>query len=354
MRTTTVLVSYTEAGKKKMEETAELLKTAGRTVICLYRPASGEFPGRYWQEADEFLFICAAGIAVRLCASYIRSKWTDPAVVVMDEKGRFAIPVLSGHAGGANDLALFLAEQTGAVPVITTATDVNGRFAVDLFARRGKFVLTDRKKAKEMSARILAGEPIGFFSRLPVRGQVPHELVPVRTEEELDRFSLGLLISPKPSEAGTREEILELVPMNLTAGMGCRKGVSFEKLEAFLTEHVRAAGYDPAQVGLLASIDRKAEEPGLRQLARSRKIPFQTWGAAELEAVEEVSEESSFVKQITGVGNVCERAAILGSRGGALVLEKTAENGMTLALAAGDWSVDFDKIICDRSGTGKL
>ena len=106
--------------------------------------------------------------------------------------------------------------------------------------------------------------------------------------------------------------------------------------------------------GCLASIDRKAEEEGLKALAETWQIPFETWTADQLAAVGTVTSESAFVKETVGVGNVCERAAILGSGGGRLVLEKTAEQGMTLALAAEDWSVDFDKTVCDRPGAGQL
>ena len=104
----------------------------------------------------------------------------------------------------------------------------------------------------------------------------------------------------------------------------------------------------------LASIDRKAEEEGLKALAETWQIPFETWTADQLAAVGTVTSESAFVKETVGVGNVCERAAILGSGGGRLVLEKTAGQGMTLALAAEDWSVDFDKTVCDRPGAGQL
>lgn len=109
-------------------------------------------------------FVGACGIAVRSIAPYVRDKFQDPAVVCVDEAGQFVIPLLSGHVGGANRLAEMVASGIGAVPVVTTATDVEKKFAVDMFAKDHGFAITDRKLAKEISADILAGEPVGVFS----------------------------------------------------------------------------------------------------------------------------------------------------------------------------------------------
>ena len=121
MENRTLLVCYTDRGKEKMEEIRGLLERSGRTVLSLERPKGGAFLQEYWQQVREIVFIGAAGIAVRLMAPCIRDKFTDPAVLVLDEGGRFVIPLLSGHVGGANDLARFLARATGAEAVITTA-----------------------------------------------------------------------------------------------------------------------------------------------------------------------------------------------------------------------------------------
>ena len=353
MENRTLLVSYTDRGKAKMGEIRSLLESEGRTVLALERPRGGAFLQEHWQQVREIVFIGAAGIAVRLIAPYIRDKFTDPAVLVLDEGGRFVIPLLSGHVGGANDLARFWGRATGAEAVITTATDVNGRFAVDVFAKKCGLVLTDRTKAKDISARILKGEKVGFYSEFPVLGRVPEELTLVDSRQKLGRFSAAIAVEERAGgEAG--DHILSLLPINLTAGMGCKKGVPRQELEELLLRGLEAVGCRPGQVRRLASIDRKAQEPGLAQLAEKWQIPFETWTAGQLEKVTAVTGESPFVESTVGVGNVCERAAILGSGGGRLVLEKTAERGMTLALAAEDWSVDFDKTVCDRPGAGKL
>ena len=129
-----------------------------------------------FQSMDALLFIGACGIAVRSIAPYLQGKDKDPAVVVLDERGIFAISLLSGHLGGANELTAVLANLTGAIPVITTATDINGRFAVDVFAKKQNLWISDLKAAKAVSAAVLDEEPVGFFSEFPVTGEIPCEL----------------------------------------------------------------------------------------------------------------------------------------------------------------------------------
>ena len=115
-----------------------------------------------WARADALVFVGAAGIAVRAIAPHVRDKFSDPAVVSVDEAGRFAVPLLSGHVGGANELARRVAALTGGQAAVSTATDVNGLFAVDVWARERGMAITDRALAKEVSAALLEGRPVGF------------------------------------------------------------------------------------------------------------------------------------------------------------------------------------------------
>ncbi len=131
-----------------------------------------------FQEKEAILFVGAAGIAVRLIAPWVQDKLKDPAVLVIDEQGRYAIPILSGHVGGCNELAEAAAQILGAEPVITTATDLRQAFAVDVFATENELVISDRELAKQISAAELRGEKIGFFSDYPVDGIVPAEITP--------------------------------------------------------------------------------------------------------------------------------------------------------------------------------
>ena len=124
-------------------------------------------------QSDALVFVGAVGIAVRAIAPHCQSKATDPAVVVLDECGRFAVPLLSGHLGGANALARALAKACGAVPVITTATDVNGLFAVDLWAKAQNCAVLEPERIKRVSGALLAGQTVRYWSPWPVAGETP-------------------------------------------------------------------------------------------------------------------------------------------------------------------------------------
>lgn len=287
-------------------------------------PAGGlqEWTERAFRENDALLFIGAAGIAVRAIAPYVRSKTTDPAVVVLDERGTFAIPVLSGHLGGANDLARLLSREAGALAVITTATDAGGLFAADDWARRQGLAVANPERIKWISARLLAGETIAVKSLYPIEGDMPSQL---REAEE----GYDLLISHR---SRGRAEALRLVPRIVTVGVGCRKGTPEEAIAEAVSAALGKAGCHELSAEAVATIDLKAREPGLLAYCRSRGLPLVTYTAEELTAVEGAFTGSEFVRRTTGVDNVCERAAVKKS-GGRLLTRKEAGNGVTVALA---------------------
>lgn len=296
-----------------------------------------------WWGSAAFLFIGAAGIAVRYIAPFVQDKFTDSPVLVMDERGRFVIPLLSGHIGGAAFLADELAEMTGAEAVHTTATDVQGKFAVDVFAKESALVITDRKKAKEMSAAVLDGERIGFycaFKAYEICGKIPPEIVMCKSREEMRTYGCGIEVGDRErgSAKGHEDEhtdashVLLLTPRNMTVGIGCRKNIPAEQLEQNLKSILSEAGLDIAQAEKITSIDLKKDEPALLALAEKYHLPFETFSAEKLREVENVTARSSFVERTTGVDNVCERAALAGCRDGRLVLGKTVGDGMTAAV----------------------
>lgn len=294
--------------------------------------------GEKWIPGQEgMIFIGAAGIAVRTMAPYVKSKRTDPAVVVIDEKGQFVISLLSGHLGGANQLTEEIAEQLAAIPVITTATDVNHKFAVDVFAKRNHLWISDMTLAKEVSARILRGERL-------IAGMGTG----YRKGKEMFNC-LELVLEETDSPDGTKgsfwiqvEEgkILHLFPENLVLGVGCRKEISAEKIEKIVREVLQEYEINPHRIKKIASIDLKKEEPGLVTLAKRWKLPFETFSSEELQKTEGEFSPSAFVSQITGVDNVCERSAVLGSQGGVLLIKKQAREGVTVACALEEWSVE--------------
>ena len=338
------LISYTARGRDLGNRIAHMLRTAGHICRAFALPkfcgaedepltrSAPDWAGEGFRQADALIFVCASGIAVRAIAPHVKDKRTDPAVLVIDEKGTFVIPLLSGHLGGANALAEDLAQKLWATPVLTTATDVNGLFAVDVFAKANHLYIEDMALAKAVSAALLAGASVGFRSDLPVVGPLPRGL----TEGAGD---LGILISPADKAPFPRT--LRLTPRRYVAGLGCRRGKSEEELEAFLLVNLDRCGVRLHELRALASIDIKKDEPGLVALAEKLGLPFVTYSAEALQEVPGAFTASAFVKETTGVDSVSERAAVLSS-GGTLVVKKVAANGMTFALAKKEEAIRFE------------
>ena len=295
----------------------------------------GDMPREAWIR-DKFsyhiplLFVGATGIAVRLIAPFVEDKLRDSAVIVMDQRGRHVIPLLSGHMGGANEIARNLADRVGAEVILTTATDVEDLFAVDVFARRNGFCICDRAGIRRISQRLLEGEKI----RLAIDPAITFfkEDLPERLHlVEASDGNVDLWIGCNPLD---QETDLQLIHKPYVLGMGCKKGKSFEALQTFALEELQKEGIAMDQVAALASIDLKQGEMGLETLACFYHLPFYTYGADDLQEVEGQFSESAFVSHVTGVSNVCERAALAcAGQGGRLLVKKQAKDGMTFALA---------------------
>lgn len=294
-----------------------------------------EWAQQHIPDAEALIFIGAAGIAVRTIAPFIKSKTVDPAVLVLDEKGNYVIPLLSGHIGGANELALWISEKIMAVPVLTTATDVNHKFAVDVFAKKNHLWISSMKLAKEVSARILGDEelPMGCGDGCLDAGHENSQLLYQNCEDgKKATFWIHL----------GEGEYLHLVPAAITLGIGCRKGTSIDTIERVVGSILTENGIFPQGIEQIASIDLKKEEPGILQLAEKWGLPFVTYSSEQLKAVHGEFTASPFVQQVTGVDNVCERSAVLGSRMGELIVRKQAQDGVTAACAVREWRVKFE------------
>lgn len=327
------ICTFTEQG----EALARGIFDGWTEMIPQYRERSlrlDEWTGECFQKHLPILFIGACGIAVRAIAPFVKDKLSDSAVLVMDEKGKFLIPLLSGHLGGANELAYLISKRSGATPVITTATDVEGVFSVDVFAKKNGLMIGNREGIRDVSGRVLRGDEITITwedamevpgaesggGKLPrglryVPFDAPYADVRIVTKRDV------------PKEAQT----LLLVARECVLGMGCKKGKTFAELKEFLEEKLSV---DVEQICAIASIDLKAREEGLWELAQYYHMPLEFFAASRLEQVEGEFTRSEFVQKVTGADNVCERAALcLSGPEGKLVQRKTADQGMTLAVA---------------------
>ncbi len=295
-------------------------------------------------QGGALIYIGAAGIAVRSIAPCVKSKWKDPAVLVMDEKGQFIVPILSGHVGEANQLSCFLADEIDAKEVLTTATDVNDLFAVDVFAMRNHMKIMNPKNVKKFSAHVLRAEqakiavPVQFASFLSVPRELPKELSDVG--DSYENHSDVMLITPEKLPQQTIDNLVQLVPRVLIVGIGCRRNKGYvELLEAMknvLSEHhLYVDG-----VCAIASIDVKKAERGIVRLASHFRVPFLTFSAQQLQEQEGEFSESEFVEETVGVGNVCERA-VMAAGAEKLIVPKCASNGITIAIGIRKQNLKF-------------
>lgn len=378
------MICFSLTGQETGEKLCRGLKSAGITATLdkksKYLPDSiqistSAWAGEKFPDSDALIFIGASGIAVRSIASYVVSKKSDPAVLVVDECGKFVISLLSGHLGGANELALKTAEILNAVPVVTTATDLHHRFAVDVFAKKNDCSIFNMKAAKEVSAALLAGKKVGFYSEFPVDGRLPEGLImcdergiPVRNMEGMQSDttespeSKKMISENAESIVGKLDDsgidcgaavtvhtscqpfasTTQIVPGNLTLGMGCRKGKDAEGIAETAQKVLDTGEFFKEAFEQIASIDLKKEEQGIKTLSKDWQIPFVTYTEDELKQVPGEFTPSPFVKKITGVDNVCERSAVFASGNGRLIQKKKGENGVTTAVAAREWRIHFE------------
>lgn len=272
---------------------------------------------------DAVIFIGAVGIAVRSIAPYIKDKFCDPAVLVIDELGRYVIPLLSGHVGGANELANYIGGALSAAPIITTATDINGTFAVDIFAKKNNLLISSRKLAKDVSAALLDNNCIDIDS--DIKNIDVKEL-----KKKLNPNNKACDIKVRITDRIYDDTVLTLIPKNLYIGVGCKKNTDADKMWDFVNDIFRLEGLDIRAVKSIGSIDIKRDEYAVKNLANRLNVPFLTFTKDELNSASGDFFESEFVRKTVGVGNVCERAVCIQCNN--LIVKKTAREGMTVAI----------------------
>lgn len=348
------IISFTENGILLSERIAELLHETEyalstkcrdygkeRGTVQFVNQSIEKWAKEQFEERNTLLFIGACGIAVRAIAPHITDKLHDSPVLVIDEKGQYVIPLLSGHVGGANEIAVSIAEKIGAKPVITTATDINNKFAIDLFAKKNGLAIMNKDGIAKVSSKTLAGKNITMSvenGHLKKGSKLPKgiELIEYPPLQKVD-----VVITSEDREV---ETAILLRPKEYVIGVGCRKGKEADRIENFIMNHLQKAGISLEQVFGMASIDVKKDEQGILAFSRKNRLEFITYTAEELLGVEGEFQTSEFVREQVGVDNVCERAALnMCQMEGKLVYEKQAENGMTIAIAKREWRVSFNE-----------
>lgn len=312
-----------------------------------------EWTKKYFFRSEALVFVGSCGIAVRMTAPLLRSKTEDPAVVVVDERGNHVIPVLSGHLGGANDLARRIARLTGGTAVITTATDVTGTFAVDNWARMHDVRIPNPERILPFSGKLLSGASAVLASRFPFHGAAPAGIRLTGPGENSGKEDPNtppdavldyVQHAGRPAGASEGGPLL-LIPRILTLGIGCRRNVRYEQIEEQYRAFLKETGLREEAFRMAASIDLKQGERGLLIFCQRHRLKVRFYTPDRLRRVSGARSSSDFVEEVTGVDNVCERAAILaassGEDPGELIATKFPGNGVTLAAAAHPYFPDW-------------
>jgi precorrin-4 C11-methyltransferase len=284
------------------------------------------------------------GIIVRALGSLVKDKHTDPAVVVVDEGGRFAVSVLAGHEGGAHALARRVAALTGGQAVITTAAEALDTLAVDLLGQEWGWTIANPDRVTAVSAAVINGERIGIYQDAGERAWGPQEqsrssqfvLLSSLTDLQREEYHAGLVITTRHLEGipeTIRAKAVIYHPKVLVAGIGCVRGVTGEEVEEAVRQVCREHSLAFVSICTVATIDRKADEEGLQTFATRYRLALHTFSADQLNAVPDVPNPSSWARSAVGAQGVAEPAALLAAGATSLLVEKVRRGRVTVAIA---------------------
>ena len=316
----------TKGGEKtacRIKESLDGVKIFGKDA---FETGLSQFVKEAFSQFDTLIFIMSAGIAVRMIAPLLKNKFSDPAVLVLDEEGRYVISLLSGHVGGANALAKEVAAITNGQTVITTASDTKGMIAIDVFAKEKEMEISNPKELKHISGAMVNGEQVGLF----YDGVECIHIPPYFTPQKAQRNNIWISNGAETPLLG--EHTLHLLPKNLVLGMGCKKATPKEKLENAVEDFLKRNQKNPKSIKFISTIDIKMNELGILQLCKDNHFRLKYLSQEELAKVEKEFSYSSFVKKTVGVGNVCEACAVYAADNTKLICGKTKYEGITLAL----------------------
>ena len=293
-----------------------------------------------FHNSNALICIFSLGAVIRLIAPHLKNKKTDPAVLVIDDQSNFVISALSGHIGGANELALDLATHIGATPVITTAADVNKTISVDLIGRKLGWQIEDDSAVTRLSAHMVNGNSIGVFQdageknwyakKLPSNVTIYDNLASLKRSNSQGH----IIISDKIiHDTSTLTDLVVYRPPTLVVGVGLHWDTSKDTIQNGITKTLEKFDLNPISISLLASIKKPQDIPGLAQAALDMHIPIEYVDRNDL-AQTKTPNPSDTVKAFEGTASVSEAAAIIASSNGTLIVEKQKfPPNLTIAIA---------------------
>jgi cobalt-precorrin 5A hydrolase/precorrin-3B C17-methyltransferase len=279
-----------------------------------------------WDDHRNLIFIMAAGIVVRTIAPLLKDKKTDPAVVVLDEKGKYAISLLSGHLGGANKLAKEIADFMGGEAAITTASDVNCMPSLDLWAKENNLAIDNWKVLPRISTKLLNNGALKVYTEHEADVNLPDVFSKTDTPEPAD-----LIITNKNKINLRKKGQLYMRPRNIVIGFGCNSGTGGNEIEAVIRAALDENNLAFSAIHSIATIDKKSGEPGLIAFAKRYDLKVKTFSPDELNSVKGVSKSDAAFKA-TGANAVAEPSALLASGADKLLVKKIKNGNVTVAV----------------------
>lgn len=291
-----------------------------------------------FEQGRPLVLLMPVGAAVRLVAPLLRSKHTDPPVVAVDETGRFVIPLVSSHEGGANQLAVQIAGVLGAQAVVTTTAEATGVLALDVLAQREEWKIAPGGDLTAVTALLVDGDPVAGYQDAGNEAwwsEAPDNLIRCSTEAELASADAAARIIVTDRKVTTAPDGHTLIfrPPTLALGVGCVRGATADEIDALLRDALREAGLVAGSIACLATIEAKRDEPGITAVAERLGVTVRYYTAAALSAVDAHSPPSEHALSAVGAPGVCEPAAILAAGGGQLVVTKRKTARVTVAAA---------------------
>lgn len=308
-------------------------KVENQEEINYYDFPLKELTAKLFEQYKNIVYIMALGIVVRVIAPYLVSKRVDPAVVTIDETGQNVISTLSGHLGGANKLTEKTAKIIGANSVTTTATDCQGKMAIDLLAKRLDCIIEPFENLKIANACIVNDKPLNIFTdyNIGLKKTENISVFPLPVLSKNVRRGFPVIISNKNIKVNG--DYLQLIPRNVIIGIGCRKGISVKKIKLAVGEALDFLNIKERSIKNLATIDLKKDEAGLMKYAEQKSLKVDIIDRNKINNANLDISKSEFVQKTVGVPGVCEPSALLSANKGKLILPKTKYDQVTVAVA---------------------